>query len=131
MNRVRSLAALADFSEILERSYAGVILRDADGVIVDCNETACTILGVRRDEFIGLASGERAWDAVNEDGSARPASQSPSVIVAETREPLLGVVFATENGTQARRWLRSDTFPLFRDDAPRAPLPCSSTSLRR
>lgn len=114
---MRSLAALADFRDILEKSHAGIILRDADGVIVDCNETACTVLGVRRDDFVGRRSGERAWDAVHEDGSPRPALQSPSVIVAQTGDPLLGVIFATENGTQARRWLRSDTFPLVDDGA--------------
>ncbi len=113
VGRSGSLTDLVDFAEILESSHTGVILRDSAGVIVDCNETACAVLGVSRSELVGLASANHVWDSINEDGSPRPSSQMPAAVVTRTGEPLLGDILGTENWTQARRWLRSDTFPLF------------------
>jgi diguanylate cyclase (GGDEF)-like protein/PAS domain S-box-containing protein len=112
-NRVRALADLATLNHVADRTFVGLIWRDAEGAIVDCNDAAACLLGVRREELIGRVAGDHVWDSINEDGTLRPASQMPSVMAAQTGEPQLNVVLGTENWTQARRWLRSDTFPLF------------------
>ena len=68
--------------------HQGVVLRDADGVIVDVNPAAEVILGRSRADLIGSQSVSVAG-AVHPDGTPFPQSQSaPSVALATGRDTI-------------------------------------------
>ena len=68
--------------------HQGVVVRDADGVIVDVNPAAEVILGRSRADLIGSQSVSVAG-AVHPDGTPFPQSQSaPSVALATGRDTI-------------------------------------------
>jgi PAS domain S-box-containing protein len=103
---------------VLDVSAAGVVVQDEDGRINDCNPAAEQMLGLRRDQLLGLTSVDPRWRAIRADGSSLPGDDHPAMHTLRTGEAMRDVLMGVELPGGERRWLMVNTTPLPRDDGP-------------
>ena len=126
---------LADITEqVLQREHmatlieampVGMIVHDVHGVAAECNEAACRILGLRREQLIGRALGDRRWRAVHEDGSPLRSATHPVMQSLRSGEPAGGIVMGVTTSEAGVRWISIDTQPLHgRDGAVESVISC-------
>jgi PAS domain S-box-containing protein len=69
----------ARFRTVVAALGEGVVLRDAEGRVVDCNPSAERILGKTLAEMRGQTSVVGNWQLLREDGSLMPVEEQPNV----------------------------------------------------
>ncbi len=79
---------------ILETMSEGVVVRDRNGCIIDCNTAACVILGQTPEKLRGTALAECAWSLMREDGTLVAGEDYPAAIALRTGRPVRNQVFA-------------------------------------
>ncbi len=98
---------------LLNTLPAGVVEYSAESAaIVDCNDAACHVLGLTRDQMMGRSSVEGGWRAIREDltpypGEAHPVHRS-LVTGQEFRGEMMGII----TGSGDQRWLNVNTAPI-------------------
>ncbi len=92
-------------SEFVKMTAAGLVVQDAAGVIVDCNEAAAATLGLTRDQVVGRASVDPRWAAVRENGSRFPVEEHPGMVTLRSGTPCTDVIMGVDNPGRARRWI--------------------------
>jgi PAS domain S-box-containing protein len=108
----KSLASSeAEFRTLFESVNCGVIVQDRDGIIIDANPAAATILGVEREDIPGHLPGlsRAGWSRSHEDGSPVTPATSPSNIAIQTRKPVLAVIRYSRG--EEEMWLQLDCVP--------------------
>ncbi|HVA53717.1 MAG TPA: EAL domain-containing protein [Acidimicrobiales bacterium] len=106
------LLSLLNSDPVLRSVPIGIILRNARGEVVDCNDQAVSILGIPRDEILARTSSDPAFDTWREDGSAFPVDEQPSQVTARTGEPCFDVVMGVAFAHKKRRWVITSTAPV-------------------
>ena len=102
-NRYHSLvAALAE----------GVVLQDANGEIVTCNQSAERILGLTLEQMKGRTSVDSRWRPVHEDGSPFPGDAHPAVVTLKTGVPQVGVIMGVHKPDGTLTWISINTQPI-------------------
>lgn len=83
----------------------GVLVRDAAGVVLECNLAAQEILGMSAAEMVGatLTDAETRW--VNEDGSPMAAGSHPALVALRSGESVRGVIMGLNRGDGDETWL--------------------------
>lgn len=79
------------FRAVVAALAEGVVLRDAEGRIVDCNANAERIFGKSLAQIRGQTSAVPEWEMFREDGSLMPEQERPSVGYAAKRRHRSGV----------------------------------------
>jgi diguanylate cyclase (GGDEF)-like protein/PAS domain S-box-containing protein len=97
---------------LLRSLSAGVVEHGRDGRITDCNPEACRILGLTRDQMLGLASIDPRWRTTHEDGSPFPGEQHPAMRALNERRSVRGVPMGVMLPDGERRWLRVNAEPV-------------------
>ncbi|MDP3421369.1 MAG: PAS domain S-box protein, partial [Thiobacillus sp.] len=77
-------ASEARFRAVVAALAEGVVLRNADGEIIDCNASAERILGRSLSQLKGKISVGGGWQRLREDGSVLPDEDMPSVVAKRT-----------------------------------------------
>lgn len=104
-------------SEVRYRSLVtamaeGVVVQDARGQITFCNEAACQLLGLSREQMLGLESRDPRWQAIREDGSCLPGEEHPAMVALATGQALDQVVMGVLRPDGQRVWLTVNARPL-------------------
>lgn len=94
------------YRALFEMMGTGAVCQGRDGVIIDANSAAETILGRSRAQVLGLASRAPEWDAIHADGSPFPAESHPAMVTLRTGEPQTNVLMGFRDGSGDRRWIR-------------------------
>ncbi len=106
---------LTDLQGVLLDSLAeGVVVQDEHDKVLACNEAAPSILGLTRNQLLGLDSMDPRWRAINRDGSPYRWEQHPSVIAFRTGEAQRGVLMGVERPDGKLAWLSINSEPLRR-----------------
>jgi diguanylate cyclase (GGDEF)-like protein/PAS domain S-box-containing protein len=115
--RKRAEAALRDsetrYRSLISALAEGVVLRDMNGRIVDCNASAERILGRTLDQMRGNLYFDSTWQAIREDGSPLPQDQRPIHVALRTRRLQSSVVLGLRKPDGAVLWLSMNVQPLF------------------
>jgi PAS domain S-box-containing protein len=101
------------FRSIVMSLQEGLVVQDASGCIVECNESAEQVLGLTRDQLIGRSSIDPCWRAVREDGSLFPGENHPSMVSLRTGEFLTDVVMGLRKPDETLTWISINSHPLF------------------
>lgn len=102
--------------ELFEYLPFGLILLDAEGVIVDANPAALSILGASWEALAGQAVAQSQWPTLREDGSPFPVAEYPALLALTTGRPVHGVVMGVPRAdTGETRWLLASAVPVLRD----------------
>jgi PAS domain S-box-containing protein len=104
----------ARYRSILDAMEEGVVLQDATGHIVTCNASAERILGLSRDQLMGLTSLDPRWQALHEDGSPFPGDEHPAMIAVRAGQSQSNVIMGLAQPTGGLTWLSVNARPLFR-----------------
>jgi diguanylate cyclase (GGDEF)-like protein/PAS domain S-box-containing protein/putative nucleotidyltransferase with HDIG domain len=90
----------------------GVMVRDADGLVVDANAAAQEILGRPLEYLRGLPLSDTLVQTMREDGTPLPPEDRPVALALRTGLPQRGYVMAATVGDGQRRWLQVDAVPM-------------------
>jgi diguanylate cyclase (GGDEF)-like protein/PAS domain S-box-containing protein len=101
----RDLATVLSTSDFLTSTDLGIVLYTHEGVITDCNATACDILGVARADLLGRSGFDPRWRVVQRDGTPFSPQDLPGAETARTGKAVSGVVIGIDLPSLARRWL--------------------------
>ncbi|GIK97654.1 MAG: hypothetical protein BroJett029_18630 [Alphaproteobacteria bacterium] len=109
-------------SEALYRSVFaalgdGIILVDAEGVILETNARAAEILGVPAETLTRRHLRDLYRQLSNEDGTPIPPEQRPDLVALRTGKPSADWVLLVERPDLSRVWIRAKHQPLIRPGA--------------
>ncbi|HET6312785.1 MAG TPA: PAS domain S-box protein, partial [Chloroflexia bacterium] len=115
--RIRAEKALEakerHFRSIVMSLQEGLVVQDASGCIVECNERAEQVLGLKRDQLIGRSSIDPCWRAVREDGSPFPGEDHPAMVSLRTGGFLTNVPMGVRKPDDTLAWISINSHPLF------------------
>ena len=97
---------------LIEAMPVGMVVHDVYGVVGECNDAACRILGLNPEQLIGRSLTDRRWRAVNEDGSVFRSATHPVLRSLRSGEPVASVVMGVTRPEGGMRWISIDTQPL-------------------
>jgi diguanylate cyclase (GGDEF)-like protein/PAS domain S-box-containing protein len=110
------LQVLSTSNQFFDSLSTGIVLQNAKGTVIDCNESALAILGATREELKVRATTDAAWNSVREDGTAFAHAQQPAQVTLRTGEPCSNVIMGTSNVHQARKWVTVNTCRVLLED---------------
>jgi two-component system cell cycle sensor histidine kinase/response regulator CckA len=89
----------------LDNVQSGVIIHGSDTRVLFANQSACTLLGLSRDQMVGTTSSDSLWAFVRQDGTPLPAEEHPVNVVLAADRPVLNIVLgAVCHSTGERVW---------------------------
>ncbi len=103
----------AKYHHLVEHLNAGFVVHAPDTRVLQCNATACTLLGLTRAQLLGKAALDPAWQFQREDGSVMPLEEYPVQRVLATQAPLQNYVVGIKRGKQSQCWVLVAAFPEF------------------
>lgn len=117
--RKRVQQALMESEERYRSLFAalseGVVMQDMSARIVTCNESAEEILGLTRDQMMGLTSYDPDWRAIHEDGSPFPGDDHPAVKTIRTGQAYSNQIMGVHKPDGTLTWIRINCEPILRD----------------
>lgn len=97
---------------LLEALAEGMVVYDARGVAIDCNQAAETILGLTREEIIGLEDQDPTWGHFHEDGRAWPAEEHPPRRTLASGIPERDQIMGLHHPDGREIWISLNTEPI-------------------
>ncbi|MDP3356232.1 MAG: PAS domain S-box protein [Polaromonas sp.] len=101
------------FRAVVAALAEGVVLRDAEGRIVDCNASAERIFGKTLAQMQGQTVIAPEWEMLREDGSPMPEVERPSVAARRTGRPQSNEVICYRKPDGSFLWALANVQPLF------------------
>ncbi len=98
-------------SKVLETMAEGMVLHDAKGKIVDFNPAALKILGVSKNQILGLDSMDPRWKSIHLDGRPYPGEEHPVMVTLRTGEPVRNAKMGIDDGQNDIRWININSTP--------------------
>lgn len=111
-NRVRQ--SQERYRSLIAAMAEGVVMQDQEGEIIECNEAAERILGLTRDQLMGLTSMSPRWQAVYENNEPFPGDLHPLPLALRTGLPQRNIIHGIQVPDQGLRWVRVNAEPLFK-----------------
>jgi PAS domain S-box-containing protein len=113
-----ALAAKAENLRCITTSMAeGVVLQAKDGRILDANPAAETILGLTREQLLGMTSLDPGWQTCRADGTPYPGAEHPAMLCLRTGEPQRGEIMGVRAPNRGLRWISINAQPVLGSDA--------------
>ncbi len=103
----------ARFRTVVATLAEGVLLRDAEAKIIDCNASAERIIGKTLAQMKGFVSIAPEWQTLREDGSLMPVEERPSAVAMRTGLPQSNVVVCYRKPDGSVLWGLNNAQPLF------------------
>jgi PAS domain S-box-containing protein len=104
-------ASEARFRSALAALSEGLVLYEADGTVVQCNESALRILGLTEDQLLHTPPAQRTYPCFGEDGRRIPLEELPAAVTLRTGVPQRGVLLGIDRPSGDRVWVSVDTSP--------------------
>jgi len=115
VSNARSLASAAASEQRLRTLYeaiaCGILVQDADGVILHANAVAEELVGYRLEQMLGHSS-VGLWQSLDEDGLERPPTQRPVLLAAETGVAARNFTSCIVPPDGRPRWLQGNSVPV-------------------
>jgi PAS domain S-box-containing protein len=108
------------YRSVVAAMAEGIVIQDARGAIVACNQSAQTILGLTEDQVFGRTSIDSQWEAIHEDGSPFPGDTHPAMVTLRTGEPQSNVLMGLPKPNGSTTWISINAQPI-RDPGEQAP----------
>ena len=106
-------ASEARFRAVVAAMAEGVLIRDADGRIIDSNASAERILGKTLNQMKGHVTMSPEWQTMREDGSPMTLLERPSAVAMRTGLPQSNVVVGYRKPDGRDLWVQLNVQPLF------------------
>ena len=100
------------YRSVIESLHEGVIVRDAQGRVITCNESAARILGESSSRIRESSSFIADQRAIHEDGSPWSDDDHPAAVTLHTGRPCTNVVMGLPKPDGGRTWISVNTHPI-------------------
>ncbi len=107
-----SLKDVLEHIGFLENSLVAFLLTDPSGVVVDCNPRVRAVFGLERDDVVGTALFDEAWEVTDEAGTPLAPEAQPHRVALVTGEARQSVVTGFTLPDGRRRWLSVNVYPV-------------------
>jgi PAS domain S-box-containing protein len=97
---------------IMAAMSEGLVLHDAGGAIVTCNDAAERLLGLTRAQLEGRTPTDPRWRSVHEDDSPFPGDEHPAVVSLRSGTPVSSVIMGVHKPDGTLTWLSVNAEPL-------------------
>lgn len=104
------------FRTMIESLGEGLVVHASDGRITHVNASACRMLGLTVEQFLGLAPHDDRWRAIDENGNDLPGERHPAAITLATGQPVKNYVMGVRKSDGSRTWLLVSAIPFPDDD---------------
>ena len=101
------------YATLFEALVTGVVVQDQTGAIIEANNSAAEVLGLTRDQLLGLCSVDPRWKAEREDGSHFPGEDHPAMVTLKTGVAVRNQIMKVSTPDGAARWIKVSADPLF------------------
>ncbi|MBI5688657.1 MAG: PAS domain S-box protein [Verrucomicrobia bacterium] len=98
--------------DIFRSMAEGILLVDAAGTVLECNEAAQRILGLPRGQLLGRTPLPEGWQLIREDRSPLPPEEEPARITLRTGERQQEVVVGVRRPDASVIWIAVNVEPL-------------------
>ncbi len=104
------------FRMLVQDMQVGVLLLNAQGEVLVCNQAALGLLGLTEDELMQLSHSPK-WNFFQEDGTAYPSNPFPLEQAIALRQPIQDIVLGVANAeNRICRWLLVSVNPQLWED---------------
>ncbi len=100
------------YRSVITSLTEGVVLHQADGKIIACNQSAERILGLTADQLMLKTSIDINWQTIYEDGAIFPAEIHPAMVTLRTGEPQSKVIMGICRQEYPVTWILINSQPL-------------------
>ncbi len=111
MTRIDEELNDAELPALFDGLDVGVIVQGTHSEILYANRTALALLGLTRDQVLGVTSFDPSWDVVRPDGTPFPPEERPVALVLESGAEVNDVVLGVRRGGPERSWLLANAKP--------------------
>jgi PAS domain S-box-containing protein len=98
---------------ILETMSEGVLIKNRIGKVVEANHSACRILGLPRDQLLGMMPNDPRWQCLREDGTPYLPNEVPAIEVLRSGAPISNQVVGMPDADGGTKWLNLSARPFF------------------
>lgn len=116
-NRKQAELALQEsetrYRQLVDHINVGFVVHAPNTRILQCNATACKLLGLSMEQMMGKAAIDSTWKFLREDGTVMPPAEFPVNRVRSTLQPLENYIVGIVRGTQSQLWVLVTAFPEF------------------
>jgi diguanylate cyclase (GGDEF)-like protein/PAS domain S-box-containing protein len=106
----------ARYRSVIASMSEGIILQQADGEIIACNQSAERILRLSADQMRGLKSIDFEIATIREDGSIFLSEDHPAMVTLRTGQPQTNVIMGILQNDHPTKWISINSQPLFHTD---------------
>ena len=103
------------YRSVVNALAEGIVLQNAEGVIIATNASADRILGRTVKEIKGRTSEDPVWGAIHEDGTTFTGDTHPAMVTLSTGEPQIGVVMGLVDADGSITWISINSQPIMRE----------------
>ena len=98
---------------ILNSLLEGVVIQDANGVIISNNPASEKILGLSSAQMRGLDNADPNWGTITEAGNHCPPEDHPSSLAISLGKPIYDFTMGVNDSSGHVRWLKINSQPIF------------------
>ena len=118
------------FRNLIFNLKQGVVLEDAEGKMILCNQAALDMLGLNEDQLTGHAPPDPGWELLQEDGSPIGMDMHPVKLAASRKVSVREVVIGVNRPRQKDLvWLLVNAEPVLDDHKNLLNVICSYTDI--
>ena len=118
------------YGNLVANLHIGILLQSPTSEIILSNDSALNLLGVTREQLMGMTSMDPSWNVIHEDGSAFPGAQHPVPQAIATRTSVHGAIMGVfRPATKDRVWLMVDAHPRLQEDGAVRDVVCTLTDV--
>lgn len=104
------------YRRLLNTLSAGVMVHSPDTSVQIANASACSLLGIPREELLGRAASDPGWHFLREDGTVMPVHDYPVNRVLLEREPVRSLVLGIRRAhPEDTVWLLVNGVPVLQE----------------
>lgn len=102
------------YQALIQNISIGIVKQDKEGRIIVANNAALNMLGLTKDQMMGITSIDPSWNVIHEDGSDFPGHTHPTYIAMTTYQSVHNVVMGVfRPATNDRVWIMVNAEPQF------------------
>ena len=116
-NKTLPFELTQDEGIILNSLLEGVVIQDANGVIISNNPASEKILGLSSAQMRGLDNADPNWGTITEAGNPCPPEDHPSSLAISLGKPVYDFTMGVNDASGKVRWLKINSQPIFVDGA--------------
>lgn len=99
-------------NDYLEAFAPGVVIQDIEGKILFCNSASEKILGLTKEQMLGVTSVDPSWRCVKKDLSPFPGSEHPAMVCLQTGKPVQNVLMGVYKPDESVSWININSNPV-------------------